>query len=89
MRAVAEGERHSTVTFVRPGGEILLRLSGWPRVQKPLHAIDVVLAIGIDPTEVAPEHWRHVHNLLFVNEKPRPYTRYRHEAWLRRRDLGP
>src|SRR6185436_10176709 len=87
MRAVAWGERYSTVPFVRPGGGILLRLSGWPRVQKALQAIDVVEALGIDPADAAPEHWRHVHNRLSVNEKPRPYTRTRQGAWLRRRNL--
>ena len=87
VRAVREGERYSTVPRVRPGGEILLRLSGWPRVHKALQAIDIVEALGIDPAEAAPEYWRHVHNRLFVNEKPRPYTRTRHQAWFRRRNL--
>ena len=32
VRAVASGEPYSTVPYVRPGGEILLRLSGWPKV---------------------------------------------------------
>jgi hypothetical protein len=30
LRAVAAGERYVTVPHVRPGGEILLRISGWP-----------------------------------------------------------
>jgi hypothetical protein len=84
MRAVTEGERYSTVPYVQPGGEILLRLSGWPRVEKALQAIDIVEALGINPADAAPEHWRHVHNRLCVNEKPRPYTHTRHQAWLRR-----
>src|ERR1700691_6729357 len=33
LRAVVPGEAFSTVPFVRPGGEILLRLSGWPKVE--------------------------------------------------------
>jgi len=31
IRAVAPGQRCATVPFVRPGGDILLRLSGWPK----------------------------------------------------------
>ena len=31
LRAVAPGQRCATVPYVRPGGDILLRLSGWPR----------------------------------------------------------
>jgi hypothetical protein len=85
LRAVRPGERYSTVPYVRPGAEILLRLVGWPKVDKALQAIDAVEALGIDPAEVAPEHWRHVHNRLSVSEEPRRYTQSRHQAWLRRR----
>ena len=42
LRSVAPGERHSTVPFVQPGGEILLNLAGWPKVEKVFHAIEVV-----------------------------------------------
>ena len=87
LRAVATGERYSTVSYVRPGGESLLRLSGWPKVEKVLQAIDAVEALGIDPVDAAPEHWRQVHNRLFAGERPRPYTRTRHEAWLLRRKV--
>jgi len=53
LRAVHPGEAFSTVPFVRPGGEILLRLSGWPKVERVLQAIDAVEALGIDPTDAA------------------------------------
>src|SRR6266567_9636346 len=49
LRAVAPGGRYATVPYVRPGGEILLRLSGWPKVEKALQAIEVLEALGIDP----------------------------------------
>jgi hypothetical protein len=87
LRAVQPGERYSTVPFVRPGGQRLLRIAGWPKVEKVLQAIDSVETLGIDPADAAPEHWRHVHNRLFVGETPRPYTLRRHQAWLRRRKL--
>ena len=87
LRAVREGERYSTVPCVRPGGEILLRLAGWQKVVRVLEALDIVEALGIDPADAAPEHWRHVHNRLFVNERPRSYTQTRHQAWLRRRKI--
>ena len=88
LRAVGPGERYSTVPFVRPGGEILLRLTNWPKVEKVLQAIDTVEALGIDPADAAPEHWRHIHNRLSVGERPRPYTRSRHVAWLRRQRVS-
>ena len=84
LRAVALGQRCSTVPYVTPGGEILLRLSGWPKVERVLQMIDAVEALGVDPADVAPDHWHHVHNRLSVNENPRPYTKARHQAWLHR-----
>jgi hypothetical protein len=89
LRAVRPGERYSTVPFVRPGGESLLRLADWPQVEKVLQAIVTVEALGIHPADAAPEHWRHIHNRLSVGERPRPYTRSRHQAWLRRQKVSP
>jgi hypothetical protein len=88
LRSVAPGERHSTVPFVQPGGEILLALTGWPKVEKVFHAIEVVEALGINPTDPAPEHWHHVHKRLNVNETPRPFTHTQHQAWLRRQRIA-
>ena len=42
LRAVRRGEPYQTVPFVRPGGEILLRIDGWPKVQRVLALIDAV-----------------------------------------------
>jgi hypothetical protein len=85
LRAVTPGQPYSTVPWITPGGESLLRLSGWPKVERVLQIIDVVEALGIDPADAAPDYWHHVHNRLSVNETPRPYTRSRHQAWLHRR----
>ena len=88
LRAVAAGESYTTVPFVRPGGELLLSIGGWPRVNAVLRAIDAVEAAGIDPCVAAPDHWRHVHNRIAAGMDPRPYTVERHRAWLRRKELG-
>ena len=89
FRAVAAGQRCATVPYVSPGGDILLRLSGWPKVERVLQLIDAVEALGIDPADAAPDYWHHAHNRLSVNEAPRPYTRSRHQAWLHRRRVMP
>lgn len=89
LRAVPAGQSCVTVPYVRPGGESLLRLSSWPKVERVLQLIDVVEALGIHPSDAAPEYWRHAHNRLSVGEKPRPYTRSRHQAWLLRRRTAP
>ncbi len=89
LRAATPGQRYSTVPWVTPGGDILLRLTGWPRVERVLQLIDAVEALDIHPADVALDYWHHVHNRLSVNETPRPYTRGRHQAWLRRRRIAP
>src|SRR5215510_3944166 len=97
LRTVRPGEGYSTVPYVRPGGQALLRLSRWPKVEKVLQAIDSMEALGIHPADAAPEYWQHVQNRLSVDEEPRRYTHAQpglvprmrvaawHQAWLRRR----
>ena len=87
VRAVEPEEPYQTLPFVRPGGDILLRLEGWPRVEQALRHIDAVEAEGIDACEVSPDHWRHVANRLSASQPPRPYTMDRHRAWLKRREI--
>ncbi|MEM8993004.1 MAG: DUF2840 domain-containing protein [Pseudomonadota bacterium] len=88
LRAVHPGEQCSTVPYVTPGGETLLRLSGWPKVEATLLAIDQVEALGLASEDVCPDHWRHVHNRLTAGLTPRIYTEQRHVAWLKRCDVG-
>jgi hypothetical protein len=88
LRAVQPGEALSTLPGVRPGGEQLLRLGGWPRVKRALDIISAVDALEIDPAEVAPDYWRHVHNRLLANEAPRAYGQAQHRAWLMRRRIS-
>ena len=89
LRAVTPGQRCATVPYVRPGGDILLRLSGWPKVERVLQLIDAVEALGINAADAAPDYWHHAHNRLSVGEAPRPYTRSRHQIWLQRRKIAP
>lgn len=87
-RAVRPGEAHQTLPFVRPGGELLLSIKGWPKVEKVLLAIDAVEALGLDPADAAPDYWRHLHNRLTVGQQPSVYTLERHRLWLLRRKIG-
>ncbi|WP_421699818.1 DUF2840 domain-containing protein [Ancylobacter sp.] len=88
VRCVAPGESYQTLPFVRPGGEILLRVDGWPKVEKILQHIDAIEAIGIDAGTVAPDHWAHVAHRTSVGFEPRAYTIERHQVWLKRRECG-
>lgn len=87
VRAIAAGEPFTTLPFVRPGGDILLSIEGWPKVSQVLTAVDAADAAGVDPCNAAPDHWRHVHNRIAAGHPPRPYTLERHRAWLKRREI--
>lgn len=87
LRTVAPGEGYQTLPLVRPGGEILLRIHGWPKVRTVLGAIDTIERLGIDPADVAPDHWRHIHNRLTADEPFRTYGQEQHRAWLKRRRI--
>ncbi|GGD35536.1 DUF2840 domain-containing protein [Aureimonas glaciei] len=89
IRAVNAGERCQTLPFVRPGGDILLRADGWPKVERVLQLIDAIEARGIEVIDVSPDHWRHVHNRLAVGEPPRTYSQQQHRAFLLRRRVAP
>lgn len=87
VRAVGRSECCSTLPCVSPGGDILLHISGWPKVIQVLRAIDAVEALGLDPRDVALDHWRHLHNRMSSGQAARSYTVERHRAWLQRKRL--
>lgn len=89
VRAVEPGEAYQTLPFVRPGGDILLKIESWPKVERVLHLIDAIEAMKLDPADAAPDYWRHVHNRLTAGQEPRSYTREQHQAWLKRRRIAP
>lgn len=88
VRAVGPGEAFTTLAHVDPGGEVLLSVHGWQKVRRVFILIDAIEESGIDPCDVAPDHWRHVHNRIAAHERPRGYSLARHRAWLLRRRLA-
>jgi hypothetical protein len=85
-KAAAFGEWHepcdwrqsSTSAFRRflafgPAARFCCILPAGGRSKGSCRQIDIVEALGIDPADTAPKHWRHVHNRLFVNETRRSY----------------
>lgn len=89
VRTVDRGEAFQTLPFVRPGGEILLRVDAWAKVERVFQAIDAIESIGVHPPDVSPAYWRHVHNRLAAGQEPRLYTRIQHKAWLLRAKAQP
>lgn len=87
VRAVGAHESCTPIAQVDPGGELLLSVRGWPKVNQVFRLIDAIEASGIDPCEVAPDHWRHIHNRMAGRERPRGYSPARHRAWLQRKAL--
>ena len=88
LRAVEPAAPCQTMPTVTPGADILLRVDGWPKVERMLKLIDAIEARGIEPIEVSPDHWRHVHNRMTVGETPRAYGLRQHRAFLLREEIG-
>ncbi|WP_374411881.1 DUF2840 domain-containing protein [Novosphingobium colocasiae] len=87
LLAVTEGEPVTRFPQVTPGADVLLSVTGWRKVRRVFGLIDAIEALGIDPCDVAPDHWRHIHNRLIAAETPRSYSSERHRAWLARKAL--
>lgn len=85
LRTVGVGEACTAVPCVTPGAEILLRVWGWPRVQRVLELIDRAELVVTDAADVCPDYWGHVHQRLAVGDTPGDYDAARHRAWLLRR----
>lgn len=89
VRAVARGDAYQTLPFVRPGGDILLKVESWAKVERVLQAIDDIQRLDIDPVLVSPDHWRHIHNRITAGHAPRSYTLDQHRAFLLRKRAEP
>jgi hypothetical protein len=85
VRAVLAAEPYQTLPYIRPGGEILLKIAGWDKVERIFQLIDAMEAIGIDPVEAAPDYWRQTHNRLVAGGTPRAYSLEQHRAFLLRK----
>ena len=86
-QAVNTCEPFTTLPQVDPGAQILLSVRSWPKVRQVFALIDAIEDVGIDPCDVAPDHWRHAHNRLAAGMQTRSYSPARHRDWLRRRKL--
>jgi hypothetical protein len=53
VRATGSGDAYQTLPCISPGGEFLLRIGGWPKVERVLRAIDAVEALGIESADAA------------------------------------
>ena len=88
VRTVSNGEALQTLPFVRPGGDILLTAKGWPKVEHTLQIVDAIEALGIAPSDVEPDHWRHIHNRIAAGVESRVYDTAHHRAVTLRRRAG-
>lgn len=88
LKTVSVTKPYQTVPFVRPGGEILLKTHGLDNVALVLDRIDKAEKSGINPIDISPDYWRHVHNRIAARLTPRPYSKDQHQAWLKRRRIG-
>ncbi|TPN86613.1 DUF2840 domain-containing protein [Mesorhizobium sp. CU2] len=85
VRAVLPAEPYQTLPYIRPGGVILLRITGWDKVERVLQLIDAIEATGLDPVEAAPDYWRQTHNRLVAGGTPPAYSIEQHQGFLLRK----
>ena len=78
----------SKIPGVSPGGEVLLLVTGNTRVKQALLLVDEIEAMGIDPEQVSPAYYRHVHNRITAGKPIRPYSYAQHEAHLAAKRAG-
>jgi len=72
---------------IRPGARVLLQTEGERRVRVILAQIDIIEALGIDPTDVSPPYWQTLGNRLAAGLPIPLYTAERHAAWIAARQL--
>lgn len=89
LRALEPHEACTSIGLVRPGGEILLRQVSWAKVQQVLNQIETIERLGLDPKDICPDHWRHVHNRVSAGLEPRLYDIAAHARWLKRSRVAP
>jgi len=87
LRAIAPGERASTVLDVDPGAEVLLQVAGSARVKQVLTLIDSIEAQGIAPEVVSPDYWRTVNTHLIARDTLPAYSAEQHAAYQARTTL--
>lgn len=86
VTAVEPGVRYQAHPGIAPGGDILLVVDAIEPIRAICREIDMIEALGIDPCDVPPDHWRHIAVSLAAALPFRAYGADRHAAWLRRRE---
>ena len=80
--------RHKTPVAFRATPQWFISMEANDLRKNALAAIDAVELLGVEPSDVAPDHWRQVHNRLKARAAPEPYTLARHRAWQLRDAVG-
>ena len=88
VRTAAPSLLLSRIEGVTPGGEVLLLASGNAKVKRALLQIDALEAAGVQPADVSPAYYRHVHNRITAGQPVRAYSTAQHTANLAARQVA-
>ena len=88
LRAGGPGERLCRVTGVRPGAELLLRVTGKGRTERALRMFAAIRRLGIDPVDLSPPWFAGAGVALNADIAPPPYSADQHAAYLAVKRVG-
>ncbi len=75
------------VPGVMPGARILLDMEGAHKVRKTLWAIDHIEQLGLDPADVSPAYYGHMHQRITANCHYHRYTMEQHKSFLKGQEV--
>ena len=74
------------VPGVKPGAQIILDLEGSARVKMMLKAIDQIEHLGLDPADISPAYYGHLHQRIMTNRPYHRYTMEQHKSFMQERE---
>lgn len=75
------------VPGIMPGARLLLNLEGAIKVRKALCAIDQIEQLGLDPADISPAYYGHLHQRITANRRYHRYTMEQHKSFLKEQEV--
>lgn len=77
------------VPGIAPGAVIIMDIEGALKVRVAMKVLDQIEGIGIDPADVSPAYYGHLHQRIMINQSCHRYTMEQHQSFLNEQRLLP